>query len=376
MWGRGGSGALGHGDNSSPSRPKRVEALVGKRVTHLSLSDTHSAAVETLPNGLTRVWVMGDRGLGMPPPHPAATPARGWRASVENPQRGKSSDSFQSNEPVLLESLSDKNIIATACGKHHSLALTREGRVLSFGQDRFGALGLGESTLRSDAPTFVGGPLENEKIVSVAAGNGISFFLSERGQLFVAGSNEYGGGGLNSQSRRIPSPTLVRGLPPISQVDAQAYHVAAIDDGGRVWTWGWNLGGQLLLGHRNLENRSPQLVHFPSATDQLPTSSSASTAIASSSAASSAASAAPVIAVQARTGFETTAIVSQDGRLLIGGRGREGQLGRGDRMAESVAALRDRPIEVTYFSSNKLHVVQAATGGDFTLALVKEAVPQ
>jgi hypothetical protein len=39
---------------------------------------------------------------------------------------------------------------------------------------------------------------------------------------------------------------------------------------------------------------------------------------------------------------------------------------------ESIAALRDSPVEVTFFTSSKQTVVQAAAGADFSLALVKE----
>ena len=41
---------------------------------------------------------------------------------------------------------------------------------------------------------------------------------------------------------------------------------------------------------------------------------------------------------------------------------------------ESIAALRDSPVEVTFFPSSGQQVVQASVGTDFTLALIKDPV--
>lgn len=45
--------------------------------------------------------------------------------------------------PRLVESLSGIRIIQVACGRSHTLVCDEEGKVYSFGQNRFGELGQG-----------------------------------------------------------------------------------------------------------------------------------------------------------------------------------------------------------------------------------------
>ena len=51
------------------------------------------------------------------------------------------------------------------------------------------------------------------------------------------------------------------------------------------------------------------------------------------------------------------------------GRGRDGQLGRGD-VIESMAAYRTTPVRVEYFVKNEIKVDQLALGSNHSVALV------
>ena len=51
------------------------------------------------------------------------------------------------------------------------------------------------------------------------------------------------------------------------------------------------------------------------------------------------------------------------------GRGRDGQLGRGD-VVESMAAYRTTPVKVEYLAKNELKVTDLALGANHSIALV------
>jgi alpha-tubulin suppressor-like RCC1 family protein len=72
--------------------------------------------------------------------------------------------------------------------------------------------------------------------------------------------------------------------------------------------------------------------------------------------------------VSSAAGFGHTAVIDNKGQLFMFGRGREGQLGRADEL-ESIAAYKDKPVLVEYFTKHQLHVKQVALGKDFSLAI-------
>lgn len=61
--------------------------------------------------------------------------------------------------PTVIRSLSGKGITQLACGEHHTLALTSDGTVLSFGRAAYGRLGrpAGEASALTpgDTPYFI-----------------------------------------------------------------------------------------------------------------------------------------------------------------------------------------------------------------------------
>ncbi|XP_064071326.1 uncharacterized protein LOC113393459 [Vanessa tameamea] len=105
-------------------------------------------------------------------------------------------------------------VIDIACGRHHTLLLTENG-VYAAGDNSFGQLGVGAQ--------WAG-----------AAGDGASA----------------GGAALH-----VPYPWTA----PLVALAAGHYHSAAVDVGGRLYTWGWGVHGQLCLGSID-DQYTPQLV--------------------------------------------------------------------------------------------------------------------
>lgn len=111
--------------------------------------------------------------------------------------------------PFKIESLISWNIMhVTAIGSTdhpHSLVISTEGRVFGFGSNSRGQLGLGEVSSRS-IPTLI--PL-SKRIARVTGGEGFSLFLADDGCLYSTGWNNFGQLGLNDTiSRNIPTEMI------------------------------------------------------------------------------------------------------------------------------------------------------------------------
>ena len=74
--------------------------------------------------------------------------------------------------PTLVASLSDHQIKLLEAGKAHSLALTQQGSLLSFGLQTYGRLGRTAANPNSDAPLAPGqvDGVEDVDIASIVAG--------------------------------------------------------------------------------------------------------------------------------------------------------------------------------------------------------------
>ncbi|XP_013178055.1 PREDICTED: uncharacterized protein LOC106125409 [Papilio xuthus] len=122
---------------------------------------------------------------------------------------------MMTNTPVNTEIIG--RVLDVACGRHHTLILTENG-IYAAGDNRYGQLGVGRAW----------------------AG---------------AGGEAGGAGGALLHVRTPPRAPAA----PLSAVSAGHYHSAAVDLGGRLYTWGWGVHGQLCLG--NIDDQyTPQLV--------------------------------------------------------------------------------------------------------------------
>lgn len=93
-----------------------------------------------------------------------------------------------------------------ACGKHHTVALSTQGDVYTWGHGKEGALGLGEVT-EVDIATKVDG-LSN--ITQIEAGNDFTVAQNDAGKVFSFGKNQYGQLGQRGDNlHKMLTPTVV-----------------------------------------------------------------------------------------------------------------------------------------------------------------------
>ncbi|KMQ87960.1 rcc1 and btb domain-containing protein 1 [Lasius niger] len=89
-------------------------------------------------------------------------------------------------------SLSGKFVVDIACGSDHSLALTRDGKVYAWGENKYGQIGNGTGTYGDNRPRQVRYELEGKKIVHIACGSMFNMVLTDEGKLYGWGSNQRG----------------------------------------------------------------------------------------------------------------------------------------------------------------------------------------
>ncbi|KAL7058803.1 hypothetical protein AAHC03_012920 [Spirometra sp. Aus1] len=209
------------------------------------------------------------------------------------------------------------------------------GTVLTLGSGDTGQLGLGpDITERSKPSRFSVESLRtaglddesSESFVQIAAGGMHTVCLTSDGRVFTFGCNDEGALGRTSKdasdeedgneaekSDEEAQPTAVLESRPglvtfpepvtIRKVTAGDSHSAALDDDGRVWLWGTFRGSSGVLGLTKAAEicRSPVLLNMPSDVGRV---------------------------VKIASGQDHLVLLTEDGRLFTMGCGEQGQLGR------------------------------------------------
>ncbi|KAJ8028688.1 E3 ubiquitin-protein ligase HERC2 [Holothuria leucospilota] len=164
--------------------------------------------------------------------------------------------------PKLVEGLKGQQVQQVACGGNNgqTLALTTTGMVYSWGNGDFGKLGRGGSE-GSKVPMLVD-KLVEPPITKVSCGSQFSVALSKDGKVWTwgKGDNHRLGHGNEEHQRH---PKVVEALQGKSIVDvyAASSHVLALTDAGEVYCWGRNDQQQLGLGDDvNKEGKSEPVV--------------------------------------------------------------------------------------------------------------------
>lgn len=181
--------------------------------------------------------------------HSVALTDNGEVYSWGNNEYGQLGRSFRRLVPGIIEILDNLVITEIACGENHTVAVTNNGQVMSWGSNNFGQLGLGDRESRN-RPTQIKDIKSN--IIRAACGWNHSLFLSDHGQIFVCGKGTDGQLGLGDHDdRRWPVPLESMNGRPIVQLSAGENHSVALSISGNVYSWGSNKFGQLGVGDEN-----------------------------------------------------------------------------------------------------------------------------
>jgi alpha-tubulin suppressor-like RCC1 family protein len=145
-------------------------------------------------------------------------------------------------------------VLQISSGGGHTCARLGNGTVRCMGDNRFGQLGDGTTTIRSEpalVPALAG-------VVEVSAGGNHTCARLNDGSVRCWGDNRAGQLGDGSTTNRL-GPTVVPGLTGVVELSAGGDHTCARLRDGSIRCWGANASGQ--LGDGTLANRpSPTLV--------------------------------------------------------------------------------------------------------------------
>lgn len=165
--------------------------------------------------------------------HVLAQTSDGSFVDTTYPGGGGDGTTTDRSTPQQVPGLSD--VVAIAAGRHHSLAVKRDGSVWAWGWNAHGQLGDGSTTDRH-SPTRVAGP---SGAVGVAAGLLHSLAVQSDGTVRAWGWNGVGQLGDGTTIDRH-LPVLVPGLTNVVGVAAGILHSVSVLDDGTVRSWGWN----------------------------------------------------------------------------------------------------------------------------------------
>ena len=164
--------------------------------------------------------------------------------------------------------LNDKNIIDIESGGSHNLALSNEGKVYAWGSNFHGELGIDENDENNNDIEMMKTPillksLESIKIKIISCGEVHSLALSENGDIYSWGDCSYGQLGHSfinilpkdeSNKPYLPIPQILETIKEVKMIDIVCgkYHNISIDNNGNVFSWGNAQYGQ--LGIKNIFN--------------------------------------------------------------------------------------------------------------------------
>jgi len=212
--------------------------------------------------------------------------------------------------PRLAQALHGQVIIQVTCGSYHTAAVSNSGELYTWGGGMYGKLGHGNENGCS-TPRKVEA-LTGSHISQIACGSRHTAAVTSTGKLYTWGDKENGVAGHGDTEGHQYTPKLLEKLSDeqIVQLSACGFHTGCITKDGQVFTWGEGKFGR--LGHGNERNcHSPKLVEELIAKKPK----------------------------QIACGGFHSAVVGDDGKMYTFGGGEHGQLGHGDKVNKVVPTI-------------------------------------
>lgn len=161
------------------------------------------------------------------------------------------------NRPQQVLGLS--SVIKITAGLRHAVALKSDGTVWCWGENSDNQLGNGNSTTNSNLPVQTVGL---SGIVDVASKAVHTLALKNDSTVWGWGDNSWGVLGNGSFSGQHGTPIQSIGLNKVIQVDCGWTHSMVLKEDGTVWTWGYNLEGELGNGTTYHFNVTPTPINL------------------------------------------------------------------------------------------------------------------
>ncbi|KAF9112001.1 hypothetical protein BGX27_004150 [Mortierella sp. AM989] len=193
--------------------------------------------------------------------HVLALDARGMVYSWGNGQQmqlGRRIVARRMLNGLTPESVGAKGMVRVGAGSYHSFAIDREGKAYAWGLNTFGQCGNEDPKLENIPSVALIEGLKSETFADIQGGEHHTIALTKDGKLYGFGrsdSHQLGLGyteepGLedsSSHKKAVRHPTLITGLPSIKAVSVGGNHTLALTQTGEVYAWGF--GEMLAVGN-------------------------------------------------------------------------------------------------------------------------------
>ena len=183
-------------------------------------------------------------------------------------QLGNGRNDKQSAPTVVKGLGAGSGVVAIAAGSSFSVALKSDGTVLAWGHNKSGQLGDGHTGMDRAVPAAVRGLGAGSGVVGIAAGDSFSLAVKRDGTVLTWGNNQSGQLGDGSAPTDHAMPIRAVGLGSgsgVRAVFAGGSHALAIAGQGVLWAWGNNSSGQLGDGTAPTDHHTPVRVRVATA---------------------------------------------------------------------------------------------------------------
>lgn len=236
-FGSGWDGRLGHGDEEDQLTPRLVPAAAfnGERIVMVAAGKLHTVALSEAGH----VFTWGSDGDG---------------------QLGHN-DQYTQRVPRQVEPgcFGGDKVVFVAAGSEHTVAVTAEGRLYTWGRNDGGQLGNGRRAVRRVPRVVSMESFLGSAVVMATCGYEHTLVVTEDGGLWTCGNGSFARLGLNDVADRLAfervggTTGVAFGGARVMAAAAGWSNSAAVTEDGALWTWGRGRNGQ--LGHGDEEYR-------------------------------------------------------------------------------------------------------------------------
>ena len=285
-WGDNSRGQLGRTvtSNNPAKRPHKVEAPAGITFVQASAGGSHVVALSSDGN----IYTWGDNSAGQlgrtvtsnnpaDKPGKADTPAdvtftsvsAGWGHTVAvdtqgdvytwgdntHSELGRSTTSTPADKPGKADTPAGITFTQASAGESHSVAVSDDGGIYTWGNTADGQLGRDTSSTPADKPGKVETPA-GITFTQASAGGAHSIALGSDGSLYTWGDS-------NKTSSDRPNKVDTPAGITFTQASAGASYCLALGSDGNLYSWGDNAKGQLGRDTTDTQAASPAKDAFP-----------------------------------------------------------------------------------------------------------------
>ncbi|XP_053407428.1 uncharacterized protein LOC123565052 isoform X2 [Mercenaria mercenaria] len=248
--------------------------------------------------------------------------------------------------PMPIEEMSKVMCIAIDCGQYHTVALTDDAQVYSWGWGVHGQLGHGDTEERL-VPKLITS-FSNQSIIKIATGYCHTLALTLQGELYAFGCGFFGQLGLGTSIKHT-LPVKVSAIPEkIITMATKFFHCVAVDNHNHVYQWGSHPHGLRHFVHSQRRARQSGQSNFEQADGHLRPRLVDTTYVNGR-------------IKQVVCGSFHSCIVTKDGDVYTWGRNLDGQLGNGTRQDVRI------PQMVT--TINDRNIIHLTSGGEYNVAM-------